>query len=41
VSLTHETERYALSEGAPLDIDIRGRRYRLTVDEPLDLTPSP
>jgi alpha,alpha-trehalose phosphorylase len=40
VRLTHEQERFLLTEGEPLDVSIRGRRHRLVRDRPLELGPS-
>ncbi|HET6774779.1 MAG TPA: glycosyl hydrolase family 65 protein [Acidimicrobiales bacterium] len=37
LTLTHESERYVLDEGDPLDVTIRGTRHRLSVDAPLTL----
>jgi alpha,alpha-trehalose phosphorylase len=37
LTLTHESERYALDEGDPLDVTIRGMRHRLSVDAPITL----
>ena len=37
VTLTHDEERYALEDGAPLEVTVRGRSQTLTVDDPLVL----
>ena len=37
VRLTHEAERFALDEGQPLDIVVRGHRHRLRGDAALEL----
>jgi alpha,alpha-trehalose phosphorylase len=37
VRLGHDAERYAIDEGDPLELVIRGERRRLTAGEPLDL----
>ena len=39
VLLTHEGERYWLSEGEPLDVAIRGQPHTLTNDAELELEP--
>ena len=39
VRLTHEGERYWLTEGDPLDVAIRGQPYTLTNDATLELEP--
>ena len=37
VTLTHDEERYALEDGAPLVVTVHGQSRTLTVDEPLVL----
>jgi alpha,alpha-trehalose phosphorylase len=37
VRLTHDEERFWLTEGAPLDVVVRGQPYRLTTDSTLEL----
>ena len=39
VTLTHDEERYALEEGKPLEVVVRGRPCTLTVGDPLVLRP--
>ncbi|MFW2336213.1 glycosyl hydrolase family 65 protein, partial [Ilumatobacter sp.] len=39
VSLGHDVETYALTEGDPLDVAIRGEHHTLTADAPLELKP--
>jgi alpha,alpha-trehalose phosphorylase len=37
--ITHEHERYELTEGEPLDVVIRGRRHQLVLGAPLEVAP--
>ena len=39
ITLTHDEERYALEDGAPLKLTVRGQSQTLTVDAPLVLAP--
>jgi alpha,alpha-trehalose phosphorylase len=39
VTLTHDEERYEMSEGEPLDLTIRDTAHRLAVDAPIVLRP--
>ncbi len=39
VHLTHERERYEITEGDPLELTIRGASHRLEIGAPLELTP--
>ena len=41
VTLTHEEERYALDEGDPLDVTIRGEAHQLVPGSTLRLPPKP
>jgi alpha,alpha-trehalose phosphorylase len=41
VALTHGDERYALDEGEPVEVTVRGMRHRLTIGAPLHLEPPP
>jgi alpha,alpha-trehalose phosphorylase len=39
LQITHECERYELTEGEPLAVVIRGRRHELVVGTPLEVVP--
>jgi alpha,alpha-trehalose phosphorylase len=40
VELRHETERYVLDEGDPLEVTVRGTRHTLAAAAPLVLEPA-